>query len=438
MSSREWRVIPFCVLLIEAVILTAGEGVRPEHCAASFVQINSQTMRVRAQAGTKLNGPVIGEVKKLRNDGTMNIGNNSAVIDAAAAMAISPQDKLQALPNLHKAEASRTRNVSGVELQAKSIAVNSPSLNAQTTMLEAQMRGDRATHLDHPATSKSDGTREHSGLLGNPTLTAPNYFQPVEWFTWLRSISMFAILKAACMGSNVVFQISPYPQVRQIRKEQSTGQSDGAPFVSIAFSCCQWFFYGTFAWLVTGKDGFLVIVYANSLGMVLGVFYVWIFHANCKDEAKRDMQILYYRVIASLVLAQIVMIALLPSERALFYSGLVASACTLMSACSPLTSVPVVLKTKSSQGMPMLLILALFVSSLLWFACGVILADNCLIYPNFVGCCTSFFLLGLTWQYPQDNVHATKAEKTLPQKLGQSEETVSLLCSTGSTGDTLD
>merc|ERR1719321_994280 len=98
----------------------------------------------------------------------------------------------------------------------------------------------------------------------------------------LQTISLFLVLKMACMMSNLFFQVSPYGLVKRWRDEGNTGQADAAPLVSIFFGCCQWCFYGCFAWYVTGKTGFLVIVYANAIGMFLGAFYVSSFQQFCK------------------------------------------------------------------------------------------------------------------------------------------------------------
>eukprot|EP00438_Fugacium_kawagutii_P007211 Skav218000 [mRNA] locus=scaffold2344:67597:68439:- [translate_table: standard] len=47
-------------------------------------------------------------------------------------------------------------------------------------------------------------------------------------------------------GSQVV-QISPYPQVQRWEASGCTGDSDAAPYVSIAFGGWQWCYYGLFA-----------------------------------------------------------------------------------------------------------------------------------------------------------------------------------------------
>lgn len=264
-------------------------------------------------------------------------------------------------------------------------------------------------------------------------------------FNFLHTISLFLLLKMACMMSNLFFQVSPYSLVKKWRAEESTGQADAAPLVSIFFGCCQWCFYGTFAWSVTGKTGFLVIVYANAIGMFLGAFYVTSFQRFCKSVPSLEKLHLYYKVISALVLVQVVSILFLPRTRALFFSGMVSSSCTIMGAASPLTYVPSVYKCSSSAPLPRPLVYSLFVSSVLWFSCGLILWDACLFGPNFLATCVATYLMGLCWYYPNVEPMAlpqkvekegyepgpvkAKMEKLVPEEPP---------CNYGSTGETMD
>jgi hypothetical protein len=227
-----------------------------------------------------------------------------------------------------------------------------------------------------------------------------------EWmFNLLHGLSMFLVLKMACMTSNLFFQSSPFFPVLKWRSEGSTGQADAAPLVSIFFGCCQWCFYGTFAWYVTGKSGFLVIVYANAIGVFLGAFYVLSFQNFCKSIPALTKLHLYYKVVSTLICLQIIVILLLPRQKALFFSGLVSSSCTIMGAVSPLTYLSMVFKSGSSAPLPRPLVYSLFVSSVLWFSCGVLLWDVCLFGPNFLSTCVASYLIFLCHYYP--NVEPT-------------------------------
>lgn len=290
----------------------------------------------------------------------------------------------------------------------------------------------------------------HVTSHSNPVVPPLPYDNRPWWYAYLfnliHSITCFMVLKVACMTSNLFFQVSPYSIVKKWVGEQNTGQADPAPLVAICFGCTQWNFYGTFAWYVTGKTGFLVIVYANCIGMFLGAFYVTSFQRHCKSVSALEKLHFYYKVISCLITVQIICILFMPLQKALFFSGLVSSSCTIMGAVSPLTYVPMVYKSGSSSALPRALVYSLFVSSVLWFSCGLILWDICLYGPNFASTCVASYLIGLCWYYPN-------VEQALPQKVQkegyeakmESLEKVNVklapeepACKYGSTGETVD
>merc|ERR1719271_2128899 len=137
----------------------------------------------------------------------------------------------------------------------------------------------------------------------------------------LQGLTFTMIVKALCMLGNVMFQVSPFPQVQRWSERRCTGESDAAPFVAIAFGGWQWCTYGVFAWLVTGRTGFLILLQSNFLGALLGTYYSHVFHQNCRNPSFRTSFKGYLSVIAALVLTQFCALAVLPRERALFLSG---------------------------------------------------------------------------------------------------------------------
>jgi len=78
--------------------------------------------------------------------------------------------------------------------------------------------------------------------------------------------------------------VSPFPQVKKWEHRKNTGEADSAPYVSIAFGGWQWCYYGMFAFLVTKRSGFLILVHSNFLGALLGTYYTNAFYRNCCHE----------------------------------------------------------------------------------------------------------------------------------------------------------
>jgi len=177
-------------------------------------------------------------------------------------------------------------------------------------------------------------------------------------FYFMQASGLFAgltfamFIKALCVAGNVLVQVSPFPSVKRWEQRGCTGEADSAPYVAIAFGGCQWCFYGIFAWLVTGRSGFLILVHSNFLGAVLGMYYVTTFFRNCRhSEGLRSLQ-KYLSAVTALALLQVCALSCLPAERALFLIGIISSFCSFINATSVLVTVPMVIRTKDSRSIP--------------------------------------------------------------------------------------
>merc|ERR1719428_2709677 len=160
------------------------------------------------------------------------------------------------------------------------------------------------------------------------------------------------IVKALCVAGNVRAQGSRFRKGRRWELRGCTGEADAAPYVSIAFGGCQWCFYGMFAWMVTSRSGFLILVHSNCLGAILGSYYVSTFYRNCRnEEALRTLQ-KYVSAVTALAALQVCALSVLPAERALFLIGIISSFCSFINATSVLVTVPQVLRTQDSRSIP--------------------------------------------------------------------------------------
>lgn len=216
----------------------------------------------------------------------------------------------------------------------------------------------------------------------------------------IQSISFAAFVKALCMAGNVLVQVSPFPQIRRWEHRGCTGEADAAPYVSIAFGGWQWCFYGAFAFIVTKRSGFLILVHSNCLGALLGTYYAIAFWKNCRNESSRNSFQLYLSSVGSLVVLQACSIAVLPAERALFLTGLVSSFCSFVGALSMLVTVPDVIRIRDSRSLPGALCVANFASAMVWCVCGWMLRDPLVACPNIACCCASAVCMYLKLKYP--------------------------------------
>jgi hypothetical protein len=243
-----------------------------------------------------------------------------------------------------------------------------------------------------------------------------------SWAYIFTGLSLAMIVKTLCVVSNVLVQVSPFPTVTKWDARGCTGDSDAAPYVAIAFGGFQWCFYGIFAWLVTAKSGFLILVQSNCLGAILGSYYVVSFLRNCRSEDARATLHKYISAVAALAALQLCALSVLSGQQALMLIGVTSSFCSFVNATSVLATVPQVLRTRDSSSIPGNYVLATLGSSLIWALCGCIIGDPCVTVPNIfsVGC--SGTSLALKFVYP-----SSEDKKSLKAEGGMKRETAAIL-----------
>jgi uncharacterized protein with PQ loop repeat len=259
--------------------------------------------------------------------------------------------------------------------------------------------------------------RGHGLHLGNSTLSADaakkQKLTPQSWFAITFSFAF--VVKCLCMLSNVVFQVSPLPQVLKFNKQGDTFETDAAPFMSIMYGGCQWCFYGFFAFIVTKKSGFLVLVYSNVMGAFLGGYYIWVFQSNCLSKPLLKKLHMYYRIACAMAVCQLCAMLVLARQRALFFCGLVSSVCSVVGACSLLATLPTILETKSSKTINKPILSAGFLGAVLLALCGFILWDPLIMVPNLICMVFQTFAFSLCLYYPSDGPDTPSATDISPR-----------------------
>eukprot|EP00927_Polykrikos_kofoidii_P003261 TRINITY_DN11299_c0_g1_i1.p1 TRINITY_DN11299_c0_g1~~TRINITY_DN11299_c0_g1_i1.p1 ORF type:complete len:350 (+),score=39.91 TRINITY_DN11299_c0_g1_i1:88-1137(+) len=190
------------------------------------------------------------------------------------------------------------------------------------------------------------------------------------------------VIKFLCIMSNAFFQAAPLPQAFSFSKRGDTGKADAAPFVGIVVCGWQWTFYGFFACTVMHNTGFLVLVASNVLGSTFGVYYVVVFKRNCRDSVALGRLNLYIKAALTVVSVQFIAFIVLPTDGALWFSGLVSCGCRVVSASSLLFTVPEVVRTGNSASINLPLTQACTISCLLWIVCAALLDDAWVMATN--------------------------------------------------------
>lgn len=232
-----------------------------------------------------------------------------------------------------------------------------------------------------------------------------------SWFGWMRfSLSFAFVVKTLCMMCNIFYQASPLPLVNEFSNKGDTADADLAPFIAVAYGGWQWCFYGLFAYFVTNKTGFLVLVYSNVVGATLGLYYVYAFTRNCRNAAMLQKSSKYYTVLGCIAGVQLVAIVTEQPVRALFFCGLVSSAWSIIASLSLLSTLPEIYETRNSKSLPIPLIVMGAVSAMLWIICGVMLWDPWITFPNFFAIMICTFGLYLCWKFPADGSAETDTD----------------------------
>lgn len=214
------------------------------------------------------------------------------------------------------------------------------------------------------------------------------------------SLSLAFVVKALCMMCNIFYQVSPLPLITSYKAKGDTGDADLAPFIATCYGGWQWCFYGLFAYCVTAKSGFLVLVYSNFVGATLGLYYVYAFNSNCRNEAMLEKSRLYYAVLGGIVFVQACAILTQQPVRALFFSGIVSSVWSIIASGSLVSSVPTVYETRNSASLPLPLLVMGEISAALWITCGVMLKDPWITCPNTFAFAVCTFALYLCFKFP--------------------------------------
>jgi len=202
--------------------------------------------------------------------------------------------------------------------------------------------------------------------------------------------------------SNIIMHISPFPIVSNFKSQETTGDADSAPFIGIAYCSSQSSFYGIFAFFVTNRSGFLVLAYSNVVGVTMGVYYVFTFLRNCRNEEIQRLTAMYLKGAAFLVTMQAACIMTLAPTRALFVVGLTSSLCALLSAASLVTAVPDAIKSRCSKNLPVPVLIPAAFSAFLWFLCGIDLLDPYIALPNGIYVLICLFALSLSFYFPSE------------------------------------
>lgn len=220
-----------------------------------------------------------------------------------------------------------------------------------------------------------------------------------DLFSYMHFVSFSFLLKSGAIVSSFLGQLSPLGVVLRMKQAKSTMQYP--PFTFVCVFCCglQWCVYGTFAFVVTRNHGFLILVYANACGVIMGAYYVCQYYSNCVDVTRmRQLKTCAYAAVINGVFQSLV-ISDVAHTRALLIVGTISACLSVLVTAAPLAELPLILKTGDVSSLPKEFVCCQFVCSALWFGCGLLLHDTWILVPNVFGLVLGGFQLYLLFAF---------------------------------------
>jgi hypothetical protein len=228
--------------------------------------------------------------------------------------------------------------------------------------------------------------------------TSSSYQLPVvsmpkpEDETWM--INFEFVIKILAITSNIILQLSPLKPV-------TTGTAmSPIPLLAIAACGYQWSFYGYFAYTVTGNVGFLFLIHSNILGLILGMYYIWIYSRTHSVTTLWKLSVSLVLIFCMEFIYTMNLEDSTQVSKALEICGLLSAAVSIVVSASPMVSIKQAILEKSIQCLPTDMIAASTVSNCLWLVFGYLLSDSWVLIPNSVGLVFSMIqisVIGYIW-----------------------------------------
>ncbi|XP_064406127.1 sugar transporter SWEET1-like [Halichondria panicea] len=178
---------------------------------------------------------------------------------------------------------------------------------------------------------------------------------------------------------------------RKILTEKKVGVIPYLPFLAASLNCSFWATYA----ILKGDSSILFI---NTVGLILQVMYIVLYYYFTENKTSliRDTVIT-----CSIIGAVLFYVMVVVSElNRLIHLGIIANFFSICFFGSPLSTMAVVVRTKSTESMSLpFSVLSSLVTSL-WTLYGVAISDVYVQFPNFIGFILSLIQLSLFCVYP--------------------------------------
>jgi solute carrier family 50 (sugar transporter) len=190
-------------------------------------------------------------------------------------------------------------------------------------------------------------------------------------------------LRISAAASAIIMYLSPLFMVRKIKVAQNTQPHSYWPVLAAFGNAFLWAFYGF------KKGDILPLFTTNAVGMLLNAYYCSVFWAY----EKRRCRLLCSFAAMGVALTVIVWETLIAKDEAAAVEnlGFIGMVFCIGMFAAPLSTIRAVFRSKSVKSLPFSIIIANFLTTLLWTLYGLV-KDNVYVYgPNGTGMALAVF-----------------------------------------------
>jgi len=198
------------------------------------------------------------------------------------------------------------------------------------------------------------------------------------------------VLSLLAMVTSMYLYVVPLSKMKAAWQMKEIGKVPLLPFICMALNSLLWGIYGFAVW---NSHVFATAVFGFSFASYYLVIYYFL--VVDKDEFAHVL------MIAALFFIGIVFYLVEHRHQAPYNIGVVASGINILLYGSPAAELPMICRTGNTESMPLGYSFASFVASMFWWAYGIVIDDQFLIWPNAIGAAfgimqlwTIFFFVG--------------------------------------------
>ncbi|XP_065836463.1 sugar transporter SWEET1-like [Oscarella lobularis] len=181
-----------------------------------------------------------------------------------------------------------------------------------------------------------------------------------------------------CILITFGFYCSGFSTCQQFRANKSTGDVPILPFLATAINAALWISYGTLK-----EDRTLILI--NTFGLLLQLVYIAVYFIYTANRSFARNRILMAGFVGCSLLTYARYVNSVSRESAIFQMGFTCNVMCVLMFASPLSTVALVIRTKSTKSMSFLLSLATTAMGGCWFLYGTLVGDPFVQIPNALG-----------------------------------------------------